>query len=248
MRDAVAHAVRTLCDLRIDDAAVETVGRGRHVLTTAGTTIETMVMPTGSAWFRIAECGSISLAVVHGHEPFGRSVISMLDASPLDAAAALSLRCRDLVMLDDGRWSASPEATLRRRYAADLLDASCTACMARDEALEYAEAMLEWDGDEPMVSFASSGSLDAPRPSALLIDLLRANGFVETVAGCTTWQVVEGLLRGDAPSWRSPDGIVFDRGDSVAYDVVDVVMRMRAIASGSSAAQRVGVDVADLLE
>lgn len=248
MQDAVTHAIGTLSSLRLDGIAVDTVGRGRHVLAAADATIDTLVVPTGSAWFRIAARDAISLAVVHGHEPFGRSIISMLDERPLDALQALTVRCRGLVTLDDGRWSASPDARKRRRYAADLLDASCTACIARDDALEYAETMLEWDGDEPLVSFASSGSLDAPTPSALLTDLLRTNGFVETVAGCTTWQVVGSLFGGTAPSWSSPDGIVFDRGDSVSYDVDGVVTRMRAIASGSSAAERVGVEVADLLD
>jgi hypothetical protein len=246
---ASLHAIE---GLRTAENAVllETISLGRHRIAGCGVSIDTLVVPTGSAWLRIAHSRRRSLVVVHSHEPFGRSVIATMRERPMDGLSLVSSACRDLVPVDSGRWSSAPDATDRQSRLRDALTAAAAACAVRDPELDYAECMLAWDGAEPLPSFAQSGSIQAPRAAETLLETLRSIGPVPTVFESRTWQVVGEIMGGDAPEWGddAPDGITFDNETTCSLDVPDALSRMRAISAGAAAATRLGLDIATLVE
>lgn len=246
MPPAVRHATAGLLKTSSPTAARRAVGR-LSFTDPSGVAIDSIVVVTGSAWLRIMHEDETSLCVLHRCTPFGSSVIRMLQEDPLEAIASLRTACRDLTRTIGGRWSCDPRSEQKEHFAQEALIAACAACALRDDDLEYVEASMEWSEEGPKVSFASSGAMDAPAPSDVLLSMLEANGPVNAVACSRTWQIAGRLMPGPSPTWDDPDGIVFEDGRTVAFEARDILERMRLLSRGAEAAKRLGIDMTSLV-
>lgn len=247
--NAAEHAIRGLASAS-DAVLIETRDAGRHVIEGSLVTIDTLVVPTGSMCLRIQHSGMRSLAILHNHEPFGRSVIRTMRDAPMEGIATVIGASRAMVPVSPDRWSWTSDAEVRHARLVDALTAAAAACVVRDPELDYAECMLAWDGSQPLPSFAQSGSMQAPTSSEVMDRALRSIGPIHTACGSRTWQVFGPIMGGEGPEWgdAAHDGITFDQETTIAFDVPDALSRMRAISAGAAAADRLGIDIAELVE